>query len=349
MEDEKRPVPSALEAPMTPPGDLAIAMDWGGTWARVAVIDRQGKIHWQSRLPNAPGADAARLLTDAQSLLHEAMTWCGDRPIAGVGIAVAGPVDAETGTLHEPPNLQPLDGVSLKDLWQPLLGCPVWVGNDANMAALGEYHHGAAREDGQMGAPPRTLVFLTVSTGIGGGVVNRGEIFLGSQGLAGEVGHMSIDWSATAAQCQCGNKGCLEALASGTAIALAARDRLAGGQWPGSSMHGAAGDITSESVFQAAAAGDALALSILERVVEALAVGLGNVLHLYNPDLLVLGGGVTAGFIQLNMLPRIEALTRDRAMSPQHNEFRLLPAKLGDAAGLVGAATQVWQGERPGA
>jgi glucokinase len=281
------------------------------------------------------------------------MTWCGDRPIAGVGIAVAGPVDAETGTLHEPPNLQPLDGVSLKDLWQPLLGRTVWVGNDANLAALGEYHHGAAKEDGQedgrMGAPPRTLVFLTVSTGIGAGVVNRGEIFLGSQGLAAEVGHMSIDWSATAPQCQCGNKGCLEALASGTAIAAAARERLAGGEWPGSSMSAAAEDITSEAVFQAAAAGDALAINILERVVEALAVGLGNVLHLYNPDLLVLGGGVTAGFIQLNMLPRIEALTRERAMSPQHNEFRLLPAKLGDAAGLVGAATQVWQGEMTGA
>ncbi len=188
------------------------------------------------------------------------------------------------------------------------------------------------------------MVYVTVSTGIGGGVVSRGEIFLGSQGLAGEVGHMSINWSTTAPQCRCGNKGCLEALASGTAIAGAARDRLAGGHWPGSSMAAGAGDdITSESVFQAAALGDALALSILEEVVQALAVGLGNVLHLYNPDLLVLGGGVTSGFIQLGLLPQIESLTRGRAMTRRHNDFRLLPAKLGDAAGMVGAATQVWQ------
>ncbi len=335
---------------MTQNAQFAIAMDWGGTWARAAVIDRQGGIYWQSRTPNASGASSARLLADAQSLLQEAISWCGSRPVAGVGVAVAGPVDAETGTLHEPPNLRPLNGVSLKDLWQPLLGCPVWVGNDANLAALGEYYHGAGWDAAQAGAPPQTLVYVTVSTGIGGGVVSRGEIFLGSQGLAGEVGHMSIDWSPTAPQCQCGNKGCLEALASGTAIAAAARDRLAGGQWPGSSMAAGPGDdITSESVFQAAALGDALAQSILDEVIQALAVGLGNVLHLYNPDLLVLGGGVTSGFIQLGLLPRIESLTKDRAMTRRHNDFRLVPAKLGDAAGLVGAATQVWQAVGPAA
>ncbi len=335
---------------MTQNAQFAIAMDWGGTWARAAVIDRLGDIHWQSRAPNARGAGSARLLTDAQSLLEEAISWCGNRPVAGVGVAVAGPVDALTGTLHEPPNLRPLNGVSLKDLWQPLLGCPVWVGNDANLAALGEYYHGAGRDAAQEGTPPQTLVYVTVSTGIGGGVVSRGEIFLGAQGLAGEVVHMSIDWSTTAPQCQCGNKGCLEALASGTAIAAAARDRLAGGHWPGSSMaDGAAEDITSESVFQAAALGDALAQSILDEVIQALAVGLGNVLHLYNPDLLVLGGGVTSGFIQLGLLPRIESLTKDRAMTRRHNDFRLVPAKLGDAAGLVGAATQVWQAVGPAA
>jgi glucokinase len=335
---------------MTQHPQFAIAMDWGGTWARAAVIDRQGDIHWQSRTPNASGAGSERLLADAQSLLQEAISWCGNRQLAGVGIAVAGPVDAETGTLHEPPNLRPLDGVSLKALWQPLLGFQVWVGNDANLAALGEFYHGAGLDAAQAGASPKTLVFVTVSTGIGGGVVNRGEIFLGSQGLAGEVGHMSIDWSATAPQCQCGNKGCLEILASGTAIAAAARDRLAGGQWPGSIMAAGAGDdMTSESVFEAATLGDALALGILEEVVQALAVGLGNVLHLYNPDLLVLGGGVTSGFVQMGLLSRIESLTRDRAMTRQHNDFRLLPAKLGDAAGLVGAATQVWQGVEPAA
>ena len=106
-------------------------------------------------------------------------------------------------------------------------------------------------------------------------------------------------------------------------------------------------DINSESVFRAAAQGDDLALGILEEVVQALAVGLGNVPHLYNPDLLVLGGGVTSGFIQLGLLPRIESLTRERAMSKRHNDFRLLPAKLGDAAGLVGAASQVWQAVGP--
>ena len=320
-------------------------MDWGGTWARAAVIGRRGDIYWQSRTPNAPEADSARLLGDAQSLIQEAISWCGNQPVAGVGIAVAGPVDAETGTLHEPPNLKPLDGVSLKDLWQPFLSCPILVGNDANLAALGEYYHGAGRDATQAGQTPQTLVYVTVSTGIGGGVVSNGELFLGGpHGLAGEVGHMIIDLSKTAMQCQCGNKGCLEVLASGTAIADAARDRITGGQWPESSMAvGAVEDITSELVFQAAATGDALAIGILDDVLQALSVGLANLLHLYNPDMLVLGGGVTSGFIQFGILPRLDALTRNRAMTRRHNDFQLLPAKLGDSAGMVGAAALVWQ------
>ena len=329
---------------MTVSTGLAVAMDWGGTWTRAAVIDRQGEILWQSRVANAPGADRDRLLADAEALVRQAMAWCGPRLLAGVGIALAGPVDAETGTILQPPNLRPLDGVSLRDLWAPLLGHRVWVGNDANLAALGEYYHGAGADqpDGQ----PSTLVYLTVSTGIGGGVVNGGKLFLGARGLAAEIGHMSIDLGDTAAPCQCGNRGCLEALASGTAIAEAARVKLAGGQPAGSLLSAfSTGPISSEMVFQAAAQGDTLALDIIEEVVRALSVGLANVLHLYNPDLVVLGGGVTMGLVELGLLPRIHALTSSRAMTRRHQDFQLVPAKLGDAAGLVGAARLVWQEE----
>ena len=274
---------------MTPPSDLAVTMDWGGTWARAAVIDQEGEILWRSRVPNAPGADRDRLLADAEALVRQAMAWCGSHPVAGVGIALAGPVDAGTGTIHEPPNLGPLNGVSLKDLWEPLLGCRVWVGNDANLAALGEFHHGAGGDAARMEGPPSTLVYLTVSTGVGGGVVSRGEMFLGAHGLAAEIGHMAIDLSEAAPECQCGNRGCLEALASGTAIAETARARLASGESPDSSLAvDAPESTTSEAVFQAALQGDGLALRILEEVSQALSVGLTNALHLYNPDLLVL-------------------------------------------------------------
>jgi len=329
---------------MTQSPELAVAMDWGGTWIRAAVIARDGEILWQSRVASPKKASQARLLESAEGLLREAIEWCAGRPAAGVGIAAAGPVDAETGTLHDPPNLPELDGVSLKELWEPLFGYPVWVGNDANLAALGEFHCGAGREPSADGTPTRTLVYLTVSTGIGGGVVDRGKMFLGANGLAAEIGHMSIDQSDGAPRCQCGNRGCLESLASGTAIALAARARLAE---PGSAASiMATGDIesvNSQRVIQAASQGDGLAEDILEKVVQALSAGLANILHLYNPDLLVLGGGVTVGLTKLELLPRIRSLINQRAMSERHKDFRLVASWLGDSAGLVGAATQVWQ------
>ena len=329
---------------MTQSPELAVAMDWGGTWTRAAAIARDGKIWWQSRVASPQKASQARLLKSAEGLLREAIEWCAGRPVAGVGIAAAGPVDAATGTLHDPPNLPELDGISLKALWEPMFGHPVWIGNDANLAALGEFHCGAGQEPAADGTPTQTLVYLTVSTGIGGGVVDRGKMFLGANGLAAEIGHMAIDLSGEAPRCQCGNRGCLESLASGTAIALAARTRLAEPGSAGSVL--ATGDlesIDSQGVFRAASQGDGLAKDILEKMVQALSAGLANTLHLYNPDLLVLGGGVTAGLTELELLPRIHSLIEQRAMSERHKDFRLVASRLGDSVGLVGAATLVWQ------
>ena len=323
---------------------VAVAMDWGGTWTRAAVIDRGGNSLWQSRVANPKDGGQAQLLESADGLLREAITRCADSPVAGVGLAIAGPVDPLTGILYDPPNLGVLDGVSLKSRWEPMVGYPVWVGNDANLAALGEYHYGAGREAAGQGKTPRTLMYMTVSTGIGGGVVDRDQVFLGANGVAVEVGHMTIDQSTTAPQCQCGNHGCLEALASGTAIARIARARLAGLGSPSSLLVGEdIESITSESVFQAASQGDKVATDVLEGAVQALSVGLTNVLHLFNPDLVVLGGGVTVGLNELGFLPRIQALMLQRAMSERHKEFRLVASQLGDGVGMVGAAAMVWQ------
>jgi glucokinase len=185
---------------------------------------------------------------------------------------------------------------------------------------------------------------VTVSTGIGGGVVDREQVFLGAGGVAAEIGHMTIDRSESAPQCQCGNRGCLEALASGTAITRIARARLAGPELPtGAWASQDFASITSESVFRAAVQGDRLATDILEGVVQALSVGLTNILHLFNPDLVVLGGGVTVGLSELGLLPRIQSLMLQRAMSERHKDFRLVASSLGDGAGMVGAAAMVWK------
>ena len=241
---------------------LAVVMDWGGTWARAAVAGRAGNLLWSTRQPNSPGATKDQLLSGAETVLQQAIDWCGETPIAGIGIAAAGPIDIETGTFHEPPNLGALDGVSLKQLWEPKWGHQVFIGNDATLAALGEYHYGAGVHARREGRPARTLVYVTVSTGIGGGVIDRGHMLTGAEGMAAEVGHMTVDPSGGAPQCQCGNYGCLEALASGTAVAKMAGARLS---QPGvnstlSSLE--PGQVTGERVFNAASQGDPLALDV---------------------------------------------------------------------------------------
>ena len=329
---------------MSSNSELVVGMDWGGTWIRAATVDSGGSILWQDRTLSPKDATQSQLVAAAKSILDRAIAQCGGKT-PGVGIAVAGPVDTETGTLHDPPNLKALDGVSLSSLWEDELGCPVYVGNDATLAAMGEFHHGAGRDARDRGTTPQTLVYMTVSTGIGGGVVDRGRMFVGAGGLAGEVGHMTIDYTPSAPACLCGGQGCLETLASGTAIARIARERVAASGGAGSALSNLTpSDITSEAVFEAAGAGDPLSQEIVAGAVNALGVSLTNILHLYNPDLVVLGGGVSAGLKSLDLLPNIRAIMDARAMSRRHQDFVLTFSELGDSVGIVGAAAMVQQG-----
>jgi len=324
--------------------EVVVAMDWGGTWARASVADKNGQLLWDTRLPNVVGGSKEQLLEDAESVLRQAIDWCGERQIAGIGIAAAGPIDADTGTFYAPPNLAVLDGVSIKEMWESKLGYPVFIGNDANLAALGELNYGAGLDARNQGRPIRTLVYVTVSTGVGGGVMDRGQMLLGANGMASEVGHMTIDSSEGAPRCQCGNTGCLESLASGTSIARAARVKLNDTSLLPSLLAGHdVESITAEAVFVAAAQGDRLSRSVLDGVVWALSVGLTNLLHLFNPDIIVLGGGVTRGLIEADLLGSINDGILQRAMSERHKNFSLVSSKLGDSVGMIGAASLVWQ------
>ena len=324
--------------------EVVVAMDWGGTWARASVADKNGQLLWDTRLPNVVGGSKEQLLEDAESVLRQAIDWCGERQIAGIGIAAAGPIDADTGTFYAPPNLAVLDGVSIKEMWESKLGYPLFIGNDANLAALGELNYGAGLDARNQGRPIRTLVYVTVSTGVGGGVMDRGQMLLGANGMASEVGHMTIDSSEGAPRCQCGNTGCLESLASGTSIARAARVKLNDTSLLPSLLAGHdVESITAEAVFAAAAQGDRLSRSVLDGVVWALSVGLTNLLHLFNPDIIVLGGGVTRGLIEADLLGSINDGILQRAMSERHKNFSLVSSKLGDSVGMIGAASLVWQ------
>jgi len=322
--------------------NLVVAMDWGGTWTRTALINRQGKILWQTRESNPQDSTKDEYLGNAERLLTEAIEQAGVS-VAGIGAAVAGPVEPTTGTFFQPPNLMVLDGVSFKELWEKAFGVPVWVGNDANLAALGEYYFGAGKESTDNGRPIKTLFYVTVSTGVGGGVVDNGSVFLGANGLTAEIGHTLVDTSADALVCQCGSKGCIEAMASGTGIARIARQKLESGDFPESALASLGSEsVHSETVFDAAGKNDPLAVSIVDGAVSALAVGLTNVVHLFNPDMIVLGGGVTQGLVRLDLLTRIRQEMMGRVMSELHKDFQLTSTRLGDSVGLSGAAALAW-------
>ena len=355
-EQQQRPTSSP---PPTAGRQAALAVDWGGTWCRAALVDRGGEILWYARRANPPGGSAADYLSLAAGLLDEALAASGGG-VFGIGLAAAGPVDPETGLLYQPPNLMALDGVSLKEIWQERYGLPVTAGNDANLAAIGEFRFGAGRAAAMAGRPPKCLFYVTVSTGIGGGVVtaeaptSAARLLLGANGLTAEVGHTTVDTAADAPICQCGKRGCLEAVSSGTAIAAYARAALSPADayipptWAANPAESALAAlspaaITAPAVVDAALEGDAFANAVISRAIGGLAVGLANAVHLFNPDLIVLGGGVSAGLARLDLLPRIRQAIHDRLMSELHKAFDLVPAALGDNSGLLGAAAAAWE------
>lgn len=319
-----------------------LSVDWGGTWCRAALVDRNGEILWGERRTNPRGGDTGQYLALANALLSEALS-VGGIQTGGIGVAVAGPVDPESGILYQPPNLMPLDGVSLKQVWGERFGLPVVLGNDANLAAMGEYHYGAGRDALQAGHPLKSLFYVTISTGIGGGAVEGGTLILGANGLTAEVGHTTVDTSTGAPLCQCGKRGCLEAVSSGTAISNFALSSLASSSYSGSSLASIAPEqLTARAVVEASKSGDALATSVMDRCVEGLGVGLANAVHLFNPDLIILGGGVSAGLRDLNLFPRIREAIHGRLMSELHKAFELVPSVLGDNSGILGAAAAAW-------
>lgn len=315
---------------MTRSTKLVLAVDLGGTQFRVALADERGEIRKRYAAPVERPEDPAatmRAIADAAT----AIVSGEDRAsVCGVGVAVAGLVVPERGVLLTSPNLPAWYGTPLKEIWERDLGLPVLVGNDANLAALGERRFGAGKRSDDM-------VYVTVSTGIGGGVITGGRMLLGSSGFAAEIGHMTIDTNGP--ECNCGNTGCLEMLASGTAIARFAAERLSAGE--ASSMTALAGGkqgaITARLVADAAGAGDRLARDVMRTAGWYLGVGLVNLIHIFNPELIVIGGGVSnAGDLLLGPARQVVA---ERAMKDM--KVRITLAELGDDPGLLGAVALV--------
>jgi glucokinase len=311
--------------------DFILALDLGGTQFRLALANRDGKLLSRYAASTHAAESQRRLIERINKAIREITSDIGLEQVLGMGVAAAGLVNPGTGVLLSSPNLPKLRNVPLKALLEWEIEAPVWLANDASLAALGEHRFGAGRGFSH-------LIYITVSTGIGGGVIIDNGLFLGSQGYAAEIGHMVIDPDGP--RCACGNTGCLEALASGSAIARMASEELSRGRV--SSITSLAGDdlghVTAEMVARAAQSGDPLALEIMERAGASLGIGVVNLLHLFDPELVIIGGGVSrAGELILAPVRRVIA---ERAMSGFRGA-KVVTSALGDDSGLLGAVTWV--------
>lgn len=305
----------------------AIAVDLGGTRFRVAVGTREGELEWRVSRPTLVEQGTSSVLARMYDAVQEALETIADRPsLKGIGIGAPGPLDPWKGIIHQPPNMPGWDRVPIKDLFEERFGIPVKVSNDANLAAVGEHRYGA-------GKGYSDVVYVTVSTGIGSGVITGNRLLLGKCGFAGELGHMTIDLHGPVDNC--GNIGCLEAFASGTAIARRAVELVEAGA--ATSLRGYPREhLTAEMVSAAAYRGDEAAIRIMREAGTALGVGMVNVAHLFNPQRIILGGGVSIGAGPLLWDSMMEIL-RARAMTQCQRETEVVPASLGDDAGLMGA------------
>ena len=304
---------------------LVGAIDLGGTKIYSAVLAPDGKLLGEDLRPSeaASGRHVVfeRMVASLTAAAKSAGAGVAD--MSGVGVAAPGLTNWHTGHVVAAPNLLGWNDVPLGPILSEQLGLPVVVDNDANLAALGEYSDGAGR-----GA--KVLIYLTISTGIGSGFVFGGQIFRGVGGTAGEAGHMIVQVNGP--PCSCGSQGCLEALASGTAIARMGNELIAEGRAPTlQRMAAEAGEpVSSTLVARAAAEGDPGAREILNRAGTALGAGLANLVNLLNPDVIVIGGG--AAHIGPPLLEPAERLMRELAFSDPAERVRILSATLEYAA-----------------
>jgi glucokinase len=310
---------------------LAMGIDLGGSKILAAVVDSHGEIlsSDESVTPATKERDAIiqSIVESAHRALKQAVVAISD--IYAIGMGAAGISNPEAGILFSSPNLPGLRNVLLRDIMQERLGKRTFLINDADAAGLGEFYFGAGRG-------VRNFIYVTLSTGIGGAIVIDGKIYTGAIGAAGEVGHMTID--ANGPICNCGNRGCWETLASGTALAREARKRIEGGVRT-SILECADRDIekvTPEAIHSAAQQGDNLAKELIARTAYYVGVGLANLINIFNPELIVIGGGLSnIGDILLKPAFKVAG---ERAFKEAFQAVRFASAGLGRHSGVLGAA-----------
>ncbi len=292
-------------------GQNALGIDIGGTRMRAAVVSPEGQVLARAERPTPAKSAPDDIVAQVAAVVLEVMHGQEPGAIVSAGVCAPGPLDAQRGIAIATPTIKGFLDYPLRDRIAAAIGLPTFLDHDGHAAAFAEWKFGAGRGHANM-------VFVTISTGIGGGAIVDGALQRGRMGMAAHVGHMTI--SPDGPRCACGNHGCWEAIAAGPAFSAAARGK---------------GFADGAAVFVAARAGDAKAVGLIKDQSRWLAIGVVNLIHIYSPDIVVLGGGVVAGFDL--MQPFLQSQISQRAMPP-FRDVPVVQAQLMDNAGVVGAA-----------
>jgi len=299
---------------------IIISVDIGGTQIRAASYRRGSlePVEMQRTPTRGEGAAFDRMCALIQSV------WPEKHTVDKIVVASPGPSNPETGVIYSAPNITGWDNFPIGSELEKRFGVPIKIGNDANLAALGEWRFGA-------GQGHNHVLYLTISTGIGGGVINDGRLLLGSRGLAAEIGHVTVQPDGPL--CGCGQRGHLEALASGPAIARYVHEQIANGAISNLSNKK---KLTAREISEAAEEGDQLAIHALERAGTFIGQALASFVHIFNPSVVIFGGGVS--FSGKFLLDPVRDSLQKHVMDQSYlRDLTIARASLGDNAGLLGA------------
>ncbi|MBS4199666.1 ROK family glucokinase [Bacillus sp. FJAT-49732] len=305
-----------------------LGIDIGGTSVKLAFLTEEGDIVHNWEIPTNIENNGSSIIPDIGEAVHKKLAELNipHENLKAAGVGAPGPIDTEKGVMFEAVNLGWPDNFPLRDLVQEAVGVPVAIENDANSAALGEMWKGA-------GKGAKDLIAITLGTGVGGGVIVSGDIVHGAKGAAGEIGHITAVPQG-GYMCNCGKAGCLETVASATGIVRTAKELLA--DYTGDSPLKGLNDITAKDIFDSAQAGDELALSTVDTLADHLGLALANIGSVFNPERIVIGGGVSkAGDF---LLGKIEQAFKKYAFKPVGESTEIVLAQLGNDAGIAGAA-----------
>ena len=315
-----------------------LAVDLGGTKILAAIVSEDGRMIAKERFPTLADEEPQAVINRLLSALDRILNAGDMEPsqLDSISIAAAGGIDMDRGLITHSPNLPGWNDIPLRALVQEKYQVSTFLVNDASAAALGEHRFGAGRGIDN-------LIMLALGTGIGGGIIVNSGLYCGASGSAGEIGHMTIDVDGP--ECTCGNKGCLETFASGTAVAREAIRRIRQGEKSSlvEVVEGKIEDITAEKVGVAARAGDSLSSDVIAKAAAYLGVGMVNLVNIFNPEMIIAGGGMAElGDLLLNPSRH---MVKERAFPVAARIVQIVTAQLGNEAGAYGAAAFAFEQE----